>query len=271
MHVAAAQLSDFTAANGATHCIPGSNLWARLPPGESPSNDLPTVQAEMRRGSVILFTGSLIHAGGTNQTDMPRLGLALSYQAGFLRGETNHASHQPALWPCRPLLRLTCANGLGAQVLNVPPERARSLPIAVQELLGYPLRHSGNMMDLFGDGPYRGGSSYAYTGAGKGGRSRLVDAVRGFPLFVAQAQACLLGGRGVHRRRSRRSWWYRWTRGPRTASSRGSSTTTPRGTTTGHRPRGPAPRGPAPRGCEPGGWLPAGVVARACVFVFAEL
>ena len=69
------------------------------------------------------------------------------------------------------------------QVLNVPPERAQSLPIAVQELLGYPLRHSGNMMDLFGDGPYRGGSSYAYTGAGKGGRSRLVNAVRASPLF----------------------------------------------------------------------------------------
>ena len=75
------------------------------------------------------------------------------------------------------------------QVLNVPPERARSLPIAVQELLGYPLRHSGNMMDLFGDGPYRGGSSYAYTGAGKGGRSRLVDAVRAFFPFRCACDA----------------------------------------------------------------------------------
>jgi len=108
LHVAAVQLSDFTSENGATHCIPGSNLWARLPPGESPSNDQPTVQAEMRRGSVILFTGSCIHAGGTNTTDTPRVGLALSYQAGFLRGETNHASHQPAPWPCRPFVPLTC-------------------------------------------------------------------------------------------------------------------------------------------------------------------
>ena len=80
------------------------------------------------------------------------------------------------------------------QVLNVPPERARSLPIAVQELLGYPLRHSGNMMDLFGDGPYRGGSSYAYTGAGKGGRSRLVDAVRGFSFSLPKLA---FKGRGV--------------------------------------------------------------------------
>ena len=39
------------------------------------------------------------------------------------------------------------------------------LRLTLQELLGYPLRHGGNMMALFGDGPYRGSSSYAYNGA----------------------------------------------------------------------------------------------------------
>ena len=146
------------------------------------------------------------------------------------------------------------------QVLNVPPERARSLPIAVQELLGYPLRHSGNMMDLFGDGPYRGGSSYAYTGAGKGGRSRLVDAVRGFSFSLPKLAFKEVV---VRRRRSRRSWWCRWKRRVRWG---GSTTTTPRGTTTGRRPRGPALRG-----CEEVVCLSAWVAARAraCVFVFA--
>ncbi len=99
---------DFTADNGATRLVPRSHLMEdrlRL-------DHTQTVPAEMEKGSVLLYTGSLYHSGGENRTDRPRRGINITYSAGFLRQEEN-------------------------QYLSVPPETARKLPESLLRLMGY--------------------------------------------------------------------------------------------------------------------------------------
>ncbi len=101
-------LTDFTADNGATRVVPGSQTWdweQRATPEE-------VCQAEMPRGSVLVYTGSVIHGGGENRSDTPRMGLNITYCLGWLRQEEN-------------------------QYLSCPPHVARTLPQPLQELLGY--------------------------------------------------------------------------------------------------------------------------------------
>ena len=101
-------LTDFTSDNGATRVIPGSNHWdweQRAEPDE-------ICQAEMSTGSVLMYSGSVIHSGGENRTDQSRMGLNITYCLGWLRQEEN-------------------------QYLSCPPEVARELSIDLQELLGY--------------------------------------------------------------------------------------------------------------------------------------
>jgi ectoine hydroxylase-related dioxygenase (phytanoyl-CoA dioxygenase family) len=101
-------LDDFTAANGATRMVPGSQRGA-LAHADATT---PTVPVEMRAGSAAFYLGSVWHGGGANTTDRARLGLAMLYVAGWLRTQENHA-------------------------LAVPPEIVRELPERLQELLGY--------------------------------------------------------------------------------------------------------------------------------------
>jgi hypothetical protein len=101
-------LDDFTEANGATHCVPGSHRWVE----QVPADGEPTARAVMPAGSVMFFVGSLFHGGGANTTDRPRLGVILEYTAGWLRQQEN-------------------------QYLAVPRETVRQLPHRLQELLGY--------------------------------------------------------------------------------------------------------------------------------------
>jgi ectoine hydroxylase-related dioxygenase (phytanoyl-CoA dioxygenase family) len=67
----------------------------------------------MPAGSAVIYLGSTIHGAGTNSTASEwRPGLHVSYVVGWLRTEeTNY--------------------------LAVPPEIARTLPRAAQEVLGY--------------------------------------------------------------------------------------------------------------------------------------
>jgi ectoine hydroxylase-related dioxygenase (phytanoyl-CoA dioxygenase family) len=101
-------LQDFTESNGATRIIPGSNRWG----DERPGPDAETVTVAMPAGTALLYSGSVWHGGGANQTDADRLGVVLHYAASWLRPVENH-------------------------VLAVPPELARTLPVRLQELLGY--------------------------------------------------------------------------------------------------------------------------------------
>jgi ectoine hydroxylase-related dioxygenase (phytanoyl-CoA dioxygenase family) len=101
-------LTDFTAANGATRLVPGSHR------SESPAYgaEVESVSAEMRRGSVLVWHGSLWHGGGANHTGERRVGIAMNYCAGFVRQQEN-------------------------QQLGIPREIARRFAPRLRELVGY--------------------------------------------------------------------------------------------------------------------------------------
>ena len=101
-------MTDFTAENGATHCVPGSHRWS----WEQQALSDQICQAEMSKGSVFFYTGSILHHGGANMSNAPRLGLNLTYCLGWLRQEEN-------------------------QYLSCPPELAKDFDPKLQELLGY--------------------------------------------------------------------------------------------------------------------------------------
>ncbi len=98
-------VTDFTAENGATRYIPGSNAWAE---GKRPSED-EVIQATMGRGSVAAWLGSVYHGLGTNHTGIPRTGIIFSFGVNYLIQEENQFAAVPA------------------QALAELPERARQL------------------------------------------------------------------------------------------------------------------------------------------------
>jgi ectoine hydroxylase-related dioxygenase (phytanoyl-CoA dioxygenase family) len=79
-------LTDFTEANGATRIMPGTHLAASSPDFVTAYDSIP---AEMPRGSVLIWHGSLWHGGGANATDTRRTGIAMNYCAGFIRQQEN--------------------------------------------------------------------------------------------------------------------------------------------------------------------------------------
>ncbi len=102
-------LTDFTEENGATRVVPGSHLLDHSP---EYGRSYESVPAEMPRGSVLVWHGSLWHGGGANHTDQRRVGIAMNYCAGFLRQQEN-------------------------QQLGVPREIARGFSPRLRELVGY--------------------------------------------------------------------------------------------------------------------------------------
>ena len=104
-------LTDFTEANGATRVVPGSNRGDVDRLGTFDPAD--TVPAEMSRGSVLVYTGSVHHGGGANTTtDDHRIGINLTYARSWLRQEEN-------------------------QYLSVPLDVARTLDDDLLRLLGF--------------------------------------------------------------------------------------------------------------------------------------
>lgn len=78
-------ITDFTEANGATRIAPGSHLWGNR---ENVSYE-ETIAAEMTKGSLLLYTGSVYHGGGNNESDEWRSGLSLQHALGWLTQSTN--------------------------------------------------------------------------------------------------------------------------------------------------------------------------------------
>jgi ectoine hydroxylase-related dioxygenase (phytanoyl-CoA dioxygenase family) len=79
-------LTDFTEANGATRIIPGTHLGSENPDYGAPYD---SIAAEMPKGSVLIWHGSLWHGGGANATDTNRIGIAMNYCAGYIRQQEN--------------------------------------------------------------------------------------------------------------------------------------------------------------------------------------
>jgi ectoine hydroxylase-related dioxygenase (phytanoyl-CoA dioxygenase family) len=71
-----------------------------------------TIAAEMSKGSVLLYSGSVYHGGGANQSSATRVGLNITYNVSWLRQEEN-------------------------QYLSVPLAIARTLPVELLRLIGY--------------------------------------------------------------------------------------------------------------------------------------
>lgn len=83
-------VDDFTKENGATGLILGSHKWTRDQVLTLDRKDPPNiVQAAMRQGSVLIYLGSLFHAGRENRTEKPRRGAVISYCLGWLRQAEN--------------------------------------------------------------------------------------------------------------------------------------------------------------------------------------
>lgn len=102
-------LEDFRVETGATRLVPGSHRWPRTRTPEAHE----IADAVMPAGSAVIYLGSTIHGAGANSTQSEwRPGLHISYVLGWLRTEENN-------------------------YLAVPPDVARTLPRAAQEVLGY--------------------------------------------------------------------------------------------------------------------------------------
>ena len=101
-------MTDFTEENGATRVIPGSNHFE----DKMRFEEKDTIPAEMKKGSVLLYTGSIYHGGGANRSNQTRIGINITYNLSWLRQEEN-------------------------QYLSVPLEIARTLPVDLLKLMGY--------------------------------------------------------------------------------------------------------------------------------------
>jgi ectoine hydroxylase-related dioxygenase (phytanoyl-CoA dioxygenase family) len=102
-------ITDFVEANGATRIIPGTHLADHSPVY---GQHYDSICAEMPRGSILVWHGSLWHGGGANATSRRRRGIAMNYCAGWIRQQEN-------------------------QQLGIPLDRVAAFDPALQELCGF--------------------------------------------------------------------------------------------------------------------------------------
>jgi ectoine hydroxylase-related dioxygenase (phytanoyl-CoA dioxygenase family) len=124
-------IGDFTADNGATLIYPGSHDWGDQPPADVPD----VVTAEMPAGSVLVYAGTLVHAGGANTSGGCRLGVSIQYCTAWARQQENF-------------------------MMAIGTEGARALAPRLQELIGYSIhppfmgmidgRHPTKLLDPLG-------------------------------------------------------------------------------------------------------------------------
>jgi hypothetical protein len=101
-------VTAFTRENGATRIVPGSHLSD----DERQPNPEEVAHAEMSPGSVLVYSGSVLHGGGTNHTARSRIGLLLHYTLDWLRQEEN-------------------------QYISCPPHVAKDFSPELRALIGY--------------------------------------------------------------------------------------------------------------------------------------
>jgi ectoine hydroxylase-related dioxygenase (phytanoyl-CoA dioxygenase family) len=135
-------VDEFTEANGGTVLFEGSHKWlyegennyatknvlpnthVRLSQEENELEGTTTCSIErmletskqvscvMPPGSILLYRGSLLHGGGANRSNEPRLGILIEYIQAWLRPQETH-------------------------LLGVEHDIVRSLPSKLQEMLGW--------------------------------------------------------------------------------------------------------------------------------------
>jgi ectoine hydroxylase-related dioxygenase (phytanoyl-CoA dioxygenase family) len=101
-------IDAFTADNGATLVYPESHRWGNERPRTLPE----VVTAAMPVGSVLVYYGTLVHAGGANTSAGNRLGISIQYATAWARQQENF-------------------------MMALGVDGARSLPPRLQELIGY--------------------------------------------------------------------------------------------------------------------------------------
>jgi len=104
-------LTDFTEENGATRIIPGSHKYDHYPEYGT-GIEYESIPAEMPKGSILVWNGSLWHGGGANRSKERRVGIAMNYCAGFIRQQEN-------------------------QQLGIPLDRVKEFEPRLQELCGF--------------------------------------------------------------------------------------------------------------------------------------
>ncbi|NHK26978.1 phytanoyl-CoA dioxygenase family protein [Parvularcula flava] len=102
-------IDDFTAENGATNIVPGSETWGD---DRQPTDDDKRIQAVMPKGSVVFYGGTLWHGGGENRSDASRLAVTAQYCEPWCRTQENY-------------------------FLSTPKEIVRTLTPELQTMLGY--------------------------------------------------------------------------------------------------------------------------------------
>src|SRR5690606_17321438 len=87
-------LDDFTDANGATYCLPGSQTRIN-PPSDSEFQDK-AIRWYPRAGDAVLFNARLWHAGGENRTDQARHALTMDVCRSYMRQRFDYPRLVPA-------------------------------------------------------------------------------------------------------------------------------------------------------------------------------
>lgn len=106
-------VTPFGPATGGTRVLPGSqNEPLDLLFSQTPEQLAQVVQPEMEPGTVLVFDHALFHGASDNPSDDWRLGLQVSYHAGWIRPYTN--------W-----------------FRSIPIEEVRTFPEKLRDLLGY--------------------------------------------------------------------------------------------------------------------------------------
>jgi len=101
-------ITEFRADNGATLLVPGSHKW----PADRKAKPSEIVNAEMPAGSVLFWSGGLLHGAGANSSDDWRYGVILTYSLGWVRQEEN-------------------------QYIDVPKDRLAQLSPELRRLIGF--------------------------------------------------------------------------------------------------------------------------------------